>query len=304
MKEWFNNPNILVDLLTNYNSSLQAHNYVDKSERIFNALNIASNEYYKYRKKRGDYESEGDKRKFINLVKGLNNEEKKALLKSNQVKKLLNLRPLIMDDNVLEENKYNPEDIEDRLRKKASRKHYEFIKRYYELENYQVNIDDVIDDVIEWLSQVIYMVRCNLKHCGKTPYGPDKDKINRDLIVCQVVYPVGKLIIEILLDEPHNRLAVYGVLRPEEWPDSPLSKVEGKWIKGVTNGLIKNMDNYSCFTWDIKGEEISMDIFVSSKIPFDILDRFEGASYLRNLILFKVAGSLLVCNVYEENSFR
>jgi len=86
MKEWLNNPKSLVDLLTNYNSSLQAHNYVDKSERIFNALNIASNEYYQYRKRRWNYKYKGDKREFINLVKSLNCEEKKALLVNGHLK--------------------------------------------------------------------------------------------------------------------------------------------------------------------------------------------------------------------------
>jgi len=75
------------------------------------------------------------------------------------------------------------------MREQASELHERLIQFY----NNRTNDSRIVST----LCRLLYMVRSNLAHCGKTPYGPDLEKSTRDEAVGEVIYPLLSLCLNI-----------------------------------------------------------------------------------------------------------
>ena len=95
---------------------------------------------------------------------------------------------------------------------KASEEHRRLKTAYGDL--FSQRTPEVGDRVVKRAAEVLYIVRSNIAHGEKTPYGPDLEKTRRDEQVCSVVVPLQFLLIEMLLDFPSHKLFAYGTLRP------------------------------------------------------------------------------------------
>ena len=232
------------------------------------------------------------------ILQGINTSSHFDLIKSKEFKAFLNLKPLIMNDRVLEEQKYDPSNILPEIKAKAQEYHKKLIDSYH---RYAPNSSDSNPDkVFINMSKLIYTVRNNLMHCGKTPHGPDFKKADRDKKVCGVIAPLLKLIFNILFNFPSRRLATYGTLKPGEINNSILSKYEGSWYHGSVNGYIDYDNDLPYFKWNLDASAIEVVIFESRDNFMPEIDRFEGKNYRRILIPIKDGEKLIIGNIYER----
>jgi gamma-glutamylcyclotransferase (GGCT)/AIG2-like uncharacterized protein YtfP len=299
----------LSDAVSKINDSNIQYNSVEKCEKLLNALNITYNAYYKYRKisnmlSRREIENEQSRKRpsenesLIQLIlQGMNRSSHFSIINSKEFKMFMNLKPPIMDDGTLEELKYDPSNILPETKAKAQAGHRKLIDSHL---NFKAKPSDSnLKEVLSNMSRLIYTVRNNMKHCGKTPQGPDLKKVDRDEKVCAVTVPLINLIFEILYNFPSTRLAAYGTLKPGEINNSILDKYQGKWYPGSVNGYIEYLDGLPYFKWNLAASAIEVMVFESKKNFMAEIDRFEGNNYKRILIPIKVGDKLIVGNIYE-----
>lgn len=112
--------------------------------------------------------------------------------------------------------------------------------------------------------------------------------------------------LERLLDHPSTRLAVYGTLVPGEVNASVLEPVGGRWSKGVVRGTVAQRGGYRYFSPDLGGHDVEVHVLASSELPeqWPRLDRFEGRTYRRALVLVSLDSSVTVANIYEASGAR
>jgi gamma-glutamylcyclotransferase (GGCT)/AIG2-like uncharacterized protein YtfP len=104
-----------------------------------------------------------------------------------------------------------------------------------------------------------------------------------------------------LFDNPVEKLFVYGSLAPEQPNHQILSDLSGTWTNCKIIGSIMKIDGLQYFNWDIRGEEIEVQLFTSLGLQkkWESLDHFEGSSYTRHLITGKLPNSeLIIANIY------
>lgn|GEM_PF-5033493 len=204
----------LSDIVHNLNRAENEQYFVDKCEKMFSSIESIIGLYIEYSKKENKL-SDFAKRQLEANRLSINNKfseavnsilkysEKSNLINSKAFKEIIYYTPLIMSDAVLEFKRYNPDDISEVLRENASLTHKKLIDNY----NSPRRRDDII---ITSLCKLLYEVRSNMKHCGKTPYGPDQNKSKRDEEICKLIHPTLSEIINILLEKPNNKLLLYG----------------------------------------------------------------------------------------------
>lgn len=282
--------------------NLVTQNYSDPinvAENLFCAANVC------YRAIRDEHRSRdgemlGERIRFTKLFTSeLSKPFRSAVLRSDAVLHLARLRPLIMDMEELPRS-HDPEhpvadDIE-----RAETRHRRFVESF---SNWQRSTDNpsMINDAVDALASILYVVRCNIKHSGKFPSGPDREKVQRDRMVCQHVVPILRWLLLLLLDQPSQRLAAYGTLRPGEENSAILSDCNGSWISGFVEGTLTHANDYPYLDWRIPGDQIHVQVLVSSQLPkkWDTLDRFEGSTYVRSLIPVQLEDeSLIVATTY------
>ncbi len=133
-----------------------------------------------------------------------------------------------MNHDTLLRDQYRPDqEIEPRLVKKASEEHHKSVNAYNTYLS-QKN-DEAKECVMKRVAELLYIVRSNIAHGGKTPYGPDLKKKERDEEVCKVVMPLQRLLLNILFDYPDHKLVVYGTLAPGNVNHDILSDLQGVW---------------------------------------------------------------------------
>jgi gamma-glutamylcyclotransferase (GGCT)/AIG2-like uncharacterized protein YtfP len=299
----------LTDIVHNLNRAENEKYFVDKCEKMFSSLesiiglyidySIKENKLSDFAKKQLEANRLSINIKFSETVNSiLKYSEKSNLINSKAFKEIIFYTPLIMSDAVLEHKRYNPDEISEELREKASITHKRLIDNY----NSPRRRDDII---ITSLCKLLYEVRSNMKHCGKTPYGPDLDKSKRDEEICKLIHPTLSEIINILLEKPNDKLLLYGTLKTGKSNSSILDNYRNTSKNVSIWGFIEMENNLPYYTFSISSSqnEIKAELIYNNELNthFDKLDEFEGTTYRRIKVPFKNENEVEIGQVYEKN---
>jgi len=234
------------------------------------------------------------------LIEGMPNEYIEEFIESKELQDLVNFKPLIMNHNTLRRGGYRSDrEIDPHLAREATREHRQLVNAY---RSYKENpSDDTKERLLKKTAQLLYIVRSNIAHGEKTPYGPDLKKAERDEKVSGVVMPVLFKLLELIFDKPDQKLIVYGTLAPNAPNERLLEGIAGTWQDCKIRGKIIQRHRLKYFKWIPNAGEIDAKVFVSKYLPDKLpsIDRFEGEAYHRILIPAKVGKHLVVANIYE-----
>ena len=233
------------------------------------------------------------------LIEGIPNKYIEEFVESKELQDLVNFEPQIMNHNTLRRNGYRPDqEIEPQLVKKASREHSKVVNAYNKYLFHQN--DEVKERVIKRVAELLYIVRSNIAHGEKTPYGPDLKKKKRDEEVCKVIIPLQRLLLNVLFDYPDRKLVVYGTLTPGNVNHQIISEIQGDWGNCVVNGHVREINGLTFFSWDPHGPPLKAQLFTSSLLPnrWKQIDEFEGSSYKRILIPIAKNDEIAIANIY------
>tara|TARA_B100001971_G_C18111920_1_gene494669 strand:+ start:59 stop:991 length:933 start_codon:yes stop_codon:yes gene_type:complete len=237
------------------------------------------------------------------ITEVLQQESRETFLQCKELRSFISFSPHIMNHDTLRRHKYRPdEEIDPRLAKKASEEHKRLERAY---NDYLTQSSGKTEEerVLKRAAELLYIVRSNIAHGEKTPYGPDVKKIERDELVSAVVVLVQFLLFNLLLDNPDQKLVVYGTLASGEANHRMIADLAGHWEKCVIRGSFHETNGLPMFKWDPSGLEQDAQIFISPELPkkWDQLDRFEGISYQRRLIPTIVKNVISISNIYLDN---
>ena len=234
------------------------------------------------------------------LIEGMPNQYIEEFIESKELQDLVNFEPLIMNHNTLRRRGYRPDkEIEPRLVREATDEHRQLVNAY---RSYKENpSNDTKERLLKKTAQLLYVVRSNIAHGEKTPYGPDLKKAERDEKVSGVVIPVLLKLLELIFDKPDQKLIVYGTLAPNAPNERLLEDIAGTWQDCKIRGKIIQRHGLKYFKWVPDAGEIDAKMFASESLPDKLqsIDRFEGEAYHRVLIPAKVGKHLVVANIYE-----
>ncbi|WP_411280350.1 hypothetical protein [Gemmatimonas sp.] len=293
--------------LDHLNEARRAEHEVNRCESLCKALNKTWNALFKYRKKyalltKTEMETaHSDSQAITQLfMHGLAEADADAFCGSTVVRRLVEWTPRIMNQKVLGQLDYDPRNLGEDIRRKAEKDHERLVRAAQE---HAANPGDrnARDCLLKRLAQVVYIVRSNIAHGEKTPYGPDGAKGERDRSVSTVMSEVLAEFFDLLLDRPSRRLAVYGSLAPGQPNASVLGNIAGTWSSGMLKGAIEERVGLRYFRWDFAGNDVAVEVLTSGDLSdhFERIDNFEGRGYLRTLIPVTVGSALQVANVYE-----
>jgi gamma-glutamylcyclotransferase (GGCT)/AIG2-like uncharacterized protein YtfP len=307
--KYTNDLRAITDIVDKINRSENEIYFVEKCEKLFSALETIvgiyigyardSNKLSEWAKRQAPLSINSKISETINSI--LTSEQKIILFECTNFKEIIHFRPLIMSDEVLQNNRYNPEEISEDLKDKASETHRNLIESY----NYRRRNNDIL---VTKLSKLLYGVRSNLKHYGKTPFGPDIDKSKRDESICKLIHPILLQIIDILLEEPSKKLLIYGTLKSGQPNSQLLDELRSENLNASIWGFVEEEENLPFFTFTISSltNKISVELIINNSLPkhFDKLDRFEGEKYVRLLIPYEYNGAILIGNIYAKKPNR
>lgn len=268
---------------------------VDKCDLYFKALNQLWNGLGHLMRL-----THSDTPRLIALLQALPPEGSVRVLGSQELGNLLMLEPLVMNHFRLNDHGYRPGDaISSVLLKKATEEHADLKKRHTSWREQRCDVDRVLKSLAEFL----YVVRSNIAHGEKTPYGPDFEKARRDEQVALTVIPLQEILLNELLDRPSEKLVVYGTLKPGEVNASVLHCVPGEWRNCTIRGWVQPGSDIPEFRWDSTGGVIRAMMLTSLglKAEWSRIDRFEGARYKRRLVPVLLESARSVANCYVVN---
>lgn len=167
----------------------------------------------------------------------------------------------------------------------------------------QVGTDEVSERVIKRLAELLYVVRSNIAHGEKIPYGPDLAKKARDEQVCVSVIPLQQLLFDMLLGQPCKKLISYGTLAPGQSDHQLLSDLPGQWEECVIRGSVHLDQELCAYSWSPTGAEHKANLFMSQDLPMNWqrIDKFEGARYKRRLVPAEMQSGVTVAHAYVAN---
>src|SRR5271165_4465546 len=156
--------------------------------------------------------------------------------------------------------------------------------------------------VVRWTAELLYIVRSNIVHGEKTPYGPDIAKSARDEQVCSCVVPLQLLIFDLFLERPSRKLLVYGTLAPGGINHGVISGVPGTWGDARVHGTIAWLDALPYLSWNPAGTELPAKLFTSDGLPnaWKHLDDFEGDQYKRRLVSIQTNAGIAIAYAYLD----
>jgi len=222
------------------------------------------------------------------------------LLGGKALEDLAGLTPEVLDHFVLKSHGYRPgQEISDPLRRDATEKHRKLRNAYDRLLKQEP--DTTAESVLKKLAEFLFVVRSNIAHGEKTPYGPDREKARRDEDVSKVVIPVQELVIDLLLDRPSQKLVAYGSLRPGCANEMIVKNLDGDWQDCSLRGTIRQQGSLRFFRWDPRAGPIEAMLFTAPTLVdnWQRIDRFEGNRYKRHLVPAELNGMWLVANVFK-----
>jgi len=233
------------------------------------------------------------------ILEGLDKKGQNDFLQSDELRNLVFLEPKIMNHGTLRRKGYRPDvEMEPDLVKDASEEHHKLKIAY---EDYLSQSDEKIEQrVLKRATELLYIVRSNIAHGEKTPYGPDFKKIERDGNVCRVVIPLQQLLLNVLLDYPDPKLVVYGTLASGDVNHSIISDIRGIWEDCTVNGRVNKINELPVFVWEPNGHSLKTQLFSACDLPelWDRLDQFEGLDYRRILVPVIKSTGIGIANCY------
>ena len=263
---------------------------------LFDALNKIQTEWVLH----AANDTMGEVKAFQTMIlEGWEAEARDWFFNSDELKNLAEFEPQIMNHDTLRRHGYRPNvKTEPDLKKKASEEHRKLRTAYDAL--FTQREKEVEDRVLKRAAELLYVVRSNIAHGEKTPYGPDLEKKDRDEQVSTVVVPVQLMLFDLMLDYPNQKLFTYGTLVSGKPNHSILSGLEGNWERCTASGQITEVSGLPMLRWKPSGPNIEGQLFVSPDLAeqWAQLDQFEGACYRRRMISVVTNTGISVANVY------
>ena len=289
----------VAEAINHFNHALalkdQHSSSVDVAQAMFNALNKLQTEWLI-----NQSEQIGEVKAFQTMIlSGLPLQSRGTFLQNTHTQSLVTLEPKILNHHTLRHGGYKPDvPVTPRLARDASEAHRKLETAYHDLE--QEGSDEVSKRVIERLAELLYVVRSNIAHGEKTPYGPDLNKRERDKQVCACIVPLQELLLDMLLGQPSKKLVSYGTLSPGQPNHSLISDLRGEWKECVIRGVMNQKDGLSRFSCNPAGSEQTESLFTSDDLPnnWNRIDRFEGKEYRRQLVPAKTQASIAIGYAY------
>ena len=221
------------------------HKKTELCKFLFDALNKTWNAF-------NDYEGvceRSNTASFTQLVlKGVPRNYQDEFLRCEELRNLVELRPFIMNHNTLIKGGYRPgRKIGSNLIRRATKEHRELVNAF---NDYQRNpTSDAKQEVLKKTVRLLYVVRSNIAHGEKTPYGPDLEKARRDEKVSGIVVPLLRKLLELIFDKPSQKLVVYGTLAPGGINEQLLKNISGIWLDCKIKGKIMHQRRKGMFYW-------------------------------------------------------
>lgn len=303
MGGWWRDPSLrgyIIGVLSHLNHAMEISTFAlstNVCRSQFDALNRLWEAYTQHE----GANPRADTPSFISLLKSLAEDSRSTLFTSSELANLIALTPEVMDHSKLKEHGYKL-DVEpsDSLRHKATEQHRKLRDTYLALKRGESSV--TYDHVLKKLAQFLYVIRSNIAHGEKTPYGPNLAKAKRDEQVSNLAVPVQKLIIYLILDRPDWKLAAYGSLVPGGANEHLLKECNGDWKLCKMHGQIREQNSLKFFRWDPYGSVVEGSLLISQQLKdyWSRLDRFEGDRYQRGLIPIEVDDALEVATIYME----
>lgn len=304
-------PYFLNETLAFINSSRSREDAIGRCEDLCKALNKSWNAFFQFRNRIGELneteqlnDTNGERsdtqsfREF--LLRGIDHQRASALCGRKSLRCFAEFAPQIMNHEILLRNRYDPLNITEALRIKASGEHRQLLNAF---ERFAKMPSDILlkQALLKKAATLIYVVRSNIAHSEKTPQGPDVGKSERDRLVSEVTAKVIEDVFDILFDGPSQRLAVYGTLTPDAANASQLAGLEGQWHDGEVTGVLDQRHGLMEFVWSVGPEAVPVKVFSAPDLfdQFNRLDRFEGPRYQRIMVPVLIDGQLSVCNIYQ-----
>lgn len=118
--------------------------------------------------------------------------------------------------------------------------------------------------------------------------------------------------LEVLLNHPERRLAVYGSLAPGKVNHWVVADLPGRWEIATVHGTLEKVGwgdaiGFPGMTWVPDGDPIPVTLLRSAALPehWGRIDEFEGADYRRILVPVTLGdGEVLIANIYELQKSR
>ena len=290
------------EAVSHFNHALDLKVYSSSNVDVARAMSDGLNKLQTWG--RDPEQESGEVKAFKTMIlDGLSSKDKDDLLRSAQFRDLVVLDPKIMNHDTLRHKGYTPDvAIDSKLAKEAVEVHRKLENAYRDLEH--GDWDEVRERVVKHVANLLYIVRCNIAHGEKTPYGPDLKKKERDEQVCIFVVPLQQLLFDMLLCQPSKKLISYGTLAPGEPNHSLVSDLKGEWEDCVIQGDLSQNKDLPQFTWNLAGSEHNASLFTSEDLPANWcrIDKFEGAKYKRRLVPTTTrAGNSVIAYAYVAN---
>lgn len=204
---------------------------------------------------------------------------------ATELEALASLEPRVVNHDVLRRRNYRPgSQIASDLMRSATEAHRKLVNA---LERLTEGQPEAFHQVLKRCAELLYVVRSNIAHGEKTPYGPDLDKRGRDEQVCRLVVPLCLVISDLLLGGPGRRLVVYGTLAPGQPNHRVIQDLEGSWHSCRLQAVVKEVRGLPVLSWQPGGTlTVHALLLESDGLPghWQDLDRFEGSGYRRHLI--------------------
>jgi gamma-glutamylcyclotransferase (GGCT)/AIG2-like uncharacterized protein YtfP len=224
------------------------------------------------------------------------NESILALMRSDATVTLANLQPFIYDEEAVDREmrhlNVRKDDLPPEVFTRARSVHRAFHSaRQLAL---QVQSKESLRSASLALGRLMYLVRCNLVHPGKTRFGPDRAKAERDGLVVAIALPVLEAFLLAALDSPERRLAVYGSLRSDGENHQMIDDLGALVAAGHLRGTLAHIHGYPVITWDNSGSDVPFEIYESGLLTprrWAELDAWEGINYRRIAVPIRLASS-------------
>lgn len=290
----------ITEAIIHFNQAIEAlgnrMSMVEVSRSLSDALNKIQTEWVLHQ----DSQTMSEVKAFQTMIlKEVGTEGHTTFLKNDEIKNLVFFQPPIMNNDTLRRHRYSPDqELDPQLVKKASEEHHKLVvayRTYLSLMNKENG-----ERVIKQAAELLYIVRSNIAHGEKTPYGPDLKKKERDEEVCKVVMPLQRLLLNVLLDYPDRQLVVYGTLAPGNVNHHIISDIQGYWEDCTVNGHVYEINGLPLFVWEPRGPSLKAQLFTSSVLPsrWKQIDEFEGYYYKRILIPVARNDGIAIANIY------
>ena len=186
---------------------------------------------------------------FKSLLQSLSEDYRSVLLRNEALVNLVKLTPDVLNHHLLKSRGYRPgQEMTDALIRDATEEHRKLRNAHGAF--MRATPDSSTESVLKKLAEFLYVVRSNIAHGEKSPYGRDPEKSKRDEIVCALVVPVQKLILELLFDRPTQRLVAYGTLCPGGVNEWALKGLTGDWQPCRICGSIREEGSLRYFRWE------------------------------------------------------